>query len=687
MRVATYTQPTAPTRGSLVALVILVMTALLGTGVLPTIATFVGGPFEQLMTPLWLLLYLVAFLGLMFNQGINWISWLVRYRLLLMIIMLGTIISVSWSLDAKVSAVRTVHLVGSTLLAIYIGFTIPLLTTLRIFAVVLALAVLASIAAAVGLPALGIQDYEGIQVWRGVFNSKNDLGFWAAVGVILYITLSDSVHGASVKVLCFLMAALCLALLGLSQSATSLLAMLVAGSLSLYLFIASRFQLGFIRMAFMAVLFTAVVALLAANIDTAELVGRTDDLTGRGEVWSQTWKLIVERPLTGYGYGSLWFPTDDTIWIQQSLTDFTWVVHHAHNGLLQVASEIGMPLAAIALLMVAQQLIEIFYCQYERQQVGVLFVLAFVVAYLISNFSEARFLVNRELFWIFFLALPISMLRQINLVTPEEDDVDEPDSPRDSVAAYSAVPGKPWLGPFPAELDAPAANQRASGGTTKRLGSAATLAGGGAIAAGVIPDSNSSVGDFDSSYDIDLGKTVFSDAQTPDSGLDETAEFDVTAGFNNSAEFSDTAQQPEPVAPVAPGGFDDTLDNTDASQKPPEPDDVLIDDRAYQADFEDVDASSHTLSFDQTYIDVNLAYASDQMPTDALDEDEDDELDLTRDIANHDQPGSFDGDIIDMQDQVESGEFDYDDTMDVDQYDKDFDLTGDWIDIPLDDER
>lgn len=515
MRVATYTQPSAPTRGSLMALSILVATILLGTGVVPTVAAFVGGPLEKILTPAWLLLYLCAFLGLMFRHGINWISWLVRYRILLVLLMLGTILSVAWSIDARVSSERTVHLVGSTLIAIYIGFTVPLLTTLRIFAVVLGIAMLASVGAALGMPLLGIENYEGSQVWRGVFNSKNDLGFWAGVGVLLYVTLSDSTQTSYLKLLCFLMAGVCLAILGLSHSATSLLAMLVAGALSLYLFIASRFQLGFIRMVFMAVLFVAVTGLAIANIDTAELVGRTDDLTGRGEVWKQTWKLILERPLTGFGYGSLWFPTDATIWIQQSLTDFTWVVFHAHNGLLQVASEVGMPLAMIALLMVAQQLIEIFYCQYERQQVGVLFVLAFVTAYLISNFSEARFLVTRELFWIFFLALPVSMLRQINLVSVDAENETVADKAAGRVPqtpAYGAVPGKPWLGPMPAELATPASGQ-------------GTVAGR-ATAAALVPYLPAQHGASEASAD-DMSQSYTQDSTY--NGSDSAVDFDIAS--------------------------------------------------------------------------------------------------------------------------------------------------------------
>jgi len=454
---------------------VLALTVLLGTSALHTLVLYFA-PAINVVTAsiLWLLLYFLGFAGLMFSQGINWISWMVRYRILLVILLVGTIVSVAWSIDPALSAERTVHLLGSSVIAIYIGFMVPLLTILRVTAAALAFVMLASLGSALVLPDLGIENYEGHLVWRGVLSSKNSLGFWSAISVLLFITVSDSVNTLLMRAVCWLMALVSLFVLIEADSATSLLAMVVGGSLSLYLYIAFRFQLGFARMAVMAVLFIGLVGLIITNIDTAGLLGRSGDLTGRGEVWQQTWDLIIRQPLTGYGYGALWFPNDDTIWIQQRLTDFTWVVYHAHNGFLQVASEIGLPLSVIALLMVVQQLIEIFYCQYERQQVGVLFVLAFVITFLISNFSEARFLVNRELYWIFFLALPISMLRQITLVSSnpyereqdyesnlsrsarwDEDDDDDESAVSDhnqtagagvaGMAAPGAAYAKPWL--------------------------------------------------------------------------------------------------------------------------------------------------------------------------------------------------------------------------------------------------
>ena len=429
MRLATYSQRSAATRASTVAIILLVVTILQGSSGTLSLFQHFSPALIPVATLIWFGLYLAAFAGLMFTHGINWIFWISRYRFLLVILLLGAALSVSWSIDPATSMQRTVHLLGSSIVAIYFGFMIPLSSILKVFSWVLGLILFASIAAVFLIPELGIENYEGTRVWRGILSSKNTLGFWAAAGVLLYLSQLSNPAPFHTKAMYLFMAGISLLTLYFCHSATSLLALIVSGALCLYFFISIRFQIGFVQMAVMAIMMTTLVVFALINIDTAELVGRSGDLTGRGEVWEQTWKLILLKPLTGYGYGSIWNPNDATLWIQQSLTDFTWVVFHAHNGFLQVASEIGLPLSCIALLWVVQQLIEIFYCQYDRQQLGVLFVLGFVVAFLISNYSEARFLMNRELYWIFFITLPISMLRQVNLVLEEETVDEEPEDP------------------------------------------------------------------------------------------------------------------------------------------------------------------------------------------------------------------------------------------------------------------
>lgn len=412
MSITTYE---TPYKVSPIAIMLLCVVLVQGTSTSLTIAYHfksVSGSLEPLVNIIWGACYMVSLIGLFANFGINWISWIIRYRLLLTLLLLGTLFSAAWSMDASLTIERNVHLIGTTIIAFYIAFTIPLQRILSVSAIVFGTLLTASVIAVFALPELGIESYEGQQVWRGVMTSKNTLGFWSATSAMLFITLLAQPYSLDRRTLVFVALILSLVTLALSSSATSLLALIMGLLVMSYLYIAFRFTLGFIPMIVLGLLFAFLAVSAFLNIDTAELIGRSGDLTGRGDIWEQTWKLILERPLTGYGYGTLWQPTPDTLWIQQKLTDFTWMVYHAHNGLLQLASEIGIPLAAIAVLMAIQQLVEIVYCQYQRQHTGLLFVLGFTVALLVSNYSEARLLVHRELYWIFFIALPISMLQQ-----------------------------------------------------------------------------------------------------------------------------------------------------------------------------------------------------------------------------------------------------------------------------------
>jgi len=400
---------------SFMAMLVLVLALVQGTSTTLTLVYQFSPSLEVVISLLWGLTYLMAFIGLVANFGINWITWLVRYRLLLSILLIGTAFSAMWSMDAALTTERTIHLFGSTLIAFYIGFTIPLTRILSTTAIVLGLLVFCSIVVAFAMPSLGIENYEGRTVWRGIMTSKNTLGFWSVICILANLVLLAHLKRFEHKFLALLAIGLGLVALAFSLSATSLLALIVSTLVMSYFAVSFRFNLGLISTLVLGLLCAALVGFAFYNIDTAELIGRSGDLTGRGEVWEQTWKLIMDKPLTGYGYGTIWYPTDESLWIQKSLTDFSWKVFHAHNGLLQLASEIGMPLTFLAVLMIAQQVIEVIYCQYQRQQAGVLFVLGFMLALLVSNYSEARLVVNRELYWIFFVALPISMLQQVSV--------------------------------------------------------------------------------------------------------------------------------------------------------------------------------------------------------------------------------------------------------------------------------
>jgi exopolysaccharide production protein ExoQ len=408
----------APYKASLMAVLILVLTLLQGSSFMLTMAmrSPLASEFAvSMVTVSWLSMYLIATVGLIASSGLNWGTWLVRYRLPLTIIVAGTCFSALWSMDTVLTAERSIHLLGTTLVAVYIGFSLPITKILRTSATVLGLLMVASIIAALAFPSIGQVEYENTIVWAGVLTSKNTLGFWSAISILLLVSICFWQISNAARTFYLVLAIASVVCLYFSQSATSLLALFAAATVMICLHVAFSLRLSLISMMVLCVLVAGLAGVTFHFVDTAQLIGRSGDLTGRAEVWAQTWQIILNKPWTGYGYGTIWFPTDSSVWIQKTLTDFTWTVYHAHNGFLQIASEIGLPLATLTIVMIIQQVIEIIYCQYQRQQPGVLFVLGFMVALLLSNYSEARLLINRDLCWIFFVALPISMLQQITV--------------------------------------------------------------------------------------------------------------------------------------------------------------------------------------------------------------------------------------------------------------------------------
>lgn len=372
-----------------------------------------GGSAAAIVTLVWLLAYVLAVAILCLRHGADWVFWLARYRLPLLVLVAGTLASTTWSIDAGLTTERSVHFIGSTLIAIAIGFSLPLSRCLYLATWIFGCLMFVNVVVSLGMPDIGIENYEGQRVWRGVLASKNTLGFWSATAVLLFCTRLMHVNRLHARAALLVLIALALINLVMSSSATSLLAMMVAGMIMFYVYVARSFSLGIVPMILLGLLLLGLAALSIQFVNTAELVGRSGDLTGRGDLWSEVWRITTQRPLTGYGYGTIWNPTDDSLWIQESLMDLTWVSYHAHNGVLQVASELGLPLTTLVVIFALMQLVEILYSHHRLRPEGALFVLGFCVALLISNYSEARLLDNRELFWIFFVALPISLMRQV----------------------------------------------------------------------------------------------------------------------------------------------------------------------------------------------------------------------------------------------------------------------------------
>jgi exopolysaccharide production protein ExoQ len=205
------------------------------------------------------------------------------------------------------------------------------------------------------------------------------------------------------------MAGLDLALLLLSQSKTSLVALVLGCAVLGFVLLARRGG----AIAVLAI-YAAVVGLsgLAAGIYFAPdvffaLLGKDATLTGRTKIWAAIARLIQERPWTGYGYAAVW--TDTSGW-----GPINWIVkwagfrpQHAHNSWLEQWLGLGVfGLAAWALYYLTTLFRAIWAVFATR---GAILALPFLVVFTLMSLTESVAVIYNDLRWVIFVMLSIRL--------------------------------------------------------------------------------------------------------------------------------------------------------------------------------------------------------------------------------------------------------------------------------------
>lgn len=369
---------------------------------------------------LWLCFYVYSLFILCRAYGIQWLRDMVRMRLLLVIVLAIACLSPLWSYDPSLSAQRVVHLLGTTAMGVFIGYHYEVNKVSASLFAALCILIIGGAFAAILAPDLGQSTYEaefgtiGEPAWRGFQGGKNGYGLTASVLVVVALCRVQSLSWARSRWVCVVVVAIGLVALLMSKSMTSVMALMLALAV-----LAMEKLAGHLRIPPPAALFLALACVLLARVaatmfgfdpsaDWFGFIGRSSDLTGRTDVWLPTWRVIIDNPLLGHGYGALWFPRLGLEGAQQGLLGLTWTAYSAHNGFLQLASEIGLPAAIFAVSFAVLSLVEMIRLYAFRPSPYVLLVIAFQVAFLVANVTEANLFVDRNFFWILFVSLPLA---------------------------------------------------------------------------------------------------------------------------------------------------------------------------------------------------------------------------------------------------------------------------------------
>jgi len=260
-----------------------------------------------------------------------------------------SILSIGWASDVSSAISTCISLFFTTLLALYLASNY---TTERLTVIFSWLGLLLSVFSAIFalfLPAYGLDHYNHVGAWQGIYAQKNSLGvvmvYMGGVAMSLEAeTFLEKLWKGSVFILCFAEA-----ILSASREAWigCALLILINACLHLYSRFALRSRVPLLIMAFVFIS-TAIGACAALIAYIVTALGRDVTLSGRTPLWAAVIEQCKLHPLLGFGLNSFWgsahaFPVNIAI---------HWVATSAHDGYLECVLELGVVGLSILLFII-----------------------------------------------------------------------------------------------------------------------------------------------------------------------------------------------------------------------------------------------------------------------------------------------------------------------------------------------
>lgn len=309
-----------------------------------------SNPVNQLLS----LLFLVSLLSLVGKlEQVR--TFIVKEKFLTLFLVWG-LFSVVWSNYSVISLKRWISLFGEVIiiLAALLHFRWSEVA-LKAFRVIVCLYLPLTILAVVLVPAAIQWEFPA---WRGLADTKNNLGQVTLFSIVLLLTIIPYNRKRPVNALHYvLLACAVIAYLGARSTTAFLIGgvlLLIYGTLQVGKFLMRE------NMASVFALFVIVAGVVAGGLIVVlvpEVLGRFfgffgKDLTfsGRVDLWATVLQMTEGKILTGWGVGGFW--VGDEAHLIPVYEQFVWIPNQAHQGYIDVFSQLGLIGFVFLLLMI-----------------------------------------------------------------------------------------------------------------------------------------------------------------------------------------------------------------------------------------------------------------------------------------------------------------------------------------------
>ncbi len=342
--------------------------------------------------------------------GVFWKSTIdtIGKNILLCILTALTALSFLWSEFPHYTLLNTKEVLMMTSFGLYFAIRFSLKEQVQLVALTLLIGGLLSTIVAIEFPTIGIHlanDHPG--AWKGVYGHKNGLGSMMVLNAITFFSLPKETS-ILYKWVGFIFSII---LILLSTSKTSLVISVLLTSIMVF-YKNFRWQ-GKISVIFIdiGVLILGCVSVLVSTywVEILTGLGRNPTLTGRTQIWGVALARIIERPLFGYGRGAFWAPNSTYAIEAGQAIGTAWIPGHAHNGLIELALDVGLIGVALFLIIYFTSFARALKRAYAPKNSEELWPLAYLTFLAMNNVTESLLLRLSTIYWVLFITVVFTL--------------------------------------------------------------------------------------------------------------------------------------------------------------------------------------------------------------------------------------------------------------------------------------
>jgi exopolysaccharide production protein ExoQ len=245
----------------------------------------------------------------------------------------------------------------------------------------------------------------GSSAFVGVFESKNQLGFFTSLMLLAAVALLiDGRQPLTARLMGMVALVLALPLLVLTRSGTAVVSAVLASIVlvaNLVISRLSRFERARILGAGAIILLPIVILLLVAGDEVAamllDLMGKDATLTGRTLLWAHALQLIPQHPF-GYGYQAFW--QQDTVEAESLWFEFHVLSRqgfHFHSTYLETTIELGYAGGAVLVATLLSVFGGLIRWSWRTRSVAASFFTALMFCLLTRSFVEVDVLMQFQI--------------------------------------------------------------------------------------------------------------------------------------------------------------------------------------------------------------------------------------------------------------------------------------------------